>query len=671
MSVMTMKRLNICGMKRDREAIINKIHSFKAMEIDENAFQDENLESFTTSEIKMALDRKAQYIENAIEAMEMYVPEKKGMLSSLEGRKDIEKASINSVAEKENELTSVAKTAIDNMKQIIENRVEIDRNKVTIQSLEPWIDLDIPAEFTRTKRTTFFIGTIVSVNSLEEIYDNIGLHLVDLSEVEVRIIHKDKYQTSIVAMCLKEYEDAVENGLHTLGFARISNTFSGIPGEEVKKLEEKNSRLEIEIKDLTKKFHELAKRREELKILSDYYRLEATKQEGMGKSSDSKTTFFISGYVPEKVVDGITKKLEESFNLYWEIEDIKEDEEAPVLMKNSGIGESVEGIVESYGLPKKKEVDPSKVMSGFYIFLFGLMLSDAAYGLIMFIGCAFLLKRYKKMESSMRKSIKLFMYCGISTLVWGVLFGGYFGDALDIISTTFFGHHITVKPLWFAPLNDPMKLLMYCMLFGIIHLFTGLAVKGYMCIKDKEYMNFFCDVVLWFALLSGLILLLLPTDLFYSLSKLKIVFGPGMALVSKVLAIGGALGIFLMSGRSSKKVGLRLALGAYDLYNLTGWLSDLLSYSRLLALGLATGVIASVVNQIGSMGGGSITGIILFIVVFIFGHIFNMSINILGAYVHTNRLQYVEFFGKFYEGGGKQFNPLKPNTKYVDIEEEI
>ena len=125
-----------------------------------------------------------------------------------------------------------------------------------------------------------------------------------------------------------------------------------------------------------------------------------------------------------------------------------------------------------------------------------------------------------------------------------------------------------------------------------------------------------------------------------------------------------------MSGRANKNFGIRIALGAYDLYGMTSWLSDVLSYSRLLALGLATGVIASVVNQMGSMGGRSIVGVILYIVVFLIGHTFNLAINLLGAYVHTCRLQYVEFFGKFYEGGGKPFEPFKSDTKYVDIKEE-
>lgn len=670
MSVMAMKRLSICAMKRDEKAVIETLQASQVMELDEFFFTDEELESYATGDLKISNERQALYIENALDAIDNYAPEEKGMFSAFEGKHTMESKGLKDIANRADELGKYAKEALDGMKKIIENRVEIDRNKVEMQALEPWLELDIPMEFTHTKRVAFLIGSISKVESEEDVYDAIGMHLVDLSDAEVSIVHTDKYQTSLVVACLREYEDAVENGLHSLGFARISNAFTGIPGEEKRRLEEENENLEREIESIAKGFAELAKHREELKALSDYYRIEAAKAEGIGKLSGSQSTFFLSGYVPAKAVSALAKKLDEKFELYYQIDDIRDDEEAPVLLKNSGMGQSVEGVVESYGLPKKMEIDPSAIMSGFYIFLFGLMLSDAAYGLIMFGGCFALLSKFKNMEASMKKSIKLFMYCGLSTLVWGVLFGGYFGDAVDIISKTFFGETITIKPLWFAPLNDPMKLLIYCMLFGIIHLFTGLAIKGYICLKDRQYMNFFCDVVLWFGLLTGLILMLLPTELFYSLSQMKFEFSPLVQNIAKYLTLGSVIGILLMAGRSSKKVGLRLALGAYDLYNLTGWLSDLLSYSRLLALGLATGVIASVINQIGSMGGKSVFGVILFVAVFIGGHIFNMAINVLGAYVHTNRLQYVEFFGKFYEGGGRAFNPFKRNTKYIEVGEE-
>ncbi|MEG0354988.1 MAG: V-type ATPase 116kDa subunit family protein, partial [Lachnospiraceae bacterium] len=375
-------------------------------------------------------------------------------------------------------------------------------------------------------------------------------------------------------------------------------------------------------------------------------------------------------YVPAQKVPQIEEKLTSRYDLVVDVEGLKEDEESPILLQNGTFSGSVEGVIESYGLPIQSEIDPSKIVSFFYVFFFGLMLSDAAYGIIVFIACLVVLKKFPRMAEGMNKTLHMFMYCGLSTLVWGILFGGFFGDAVQVVSRVFFGHEIIVPALWFIPLNDPMKLLLYSMLFGTIHLFVGLGIKGYMCIRDKKYVDFVCDVVFWYALLIGLILILIPSDIFASIAGMKMAFPPALTMLSKVLAIGGAAGILLMSGRSSKNPGLRIALGAYDLYNITGWLSDVLSYSRLLALGLATGVIASVINQMGSMVGNNIFGVIVFIIVFIAGHLFNMAINLLGAYVHTNRLQFVEFFGKFYEGGGRAFHPFTTNTKYVDIKEE-
>ena len=191
-----------------------------------------------------------------------------------------------------------------------------------------------------------------------------------------------------------------------------------------------------------------------------------------------------------------------------------------------------------------------------------------------------------------------------------------------------------------------------------------------MLIKEKKYLDCICDIGLWYAFLIGLILMLIPTSLFASIAGQQYHFPEAVNMLAKVLTIVGLAGIILMSGRQNKNWGLRIALGLYDIYNVTGWLSDVLSYSRLLALGLATGVIAEVVNSMASMMGDGVVGTILFIVIFLVGHTLNLAINLLGAYVHTNRLQYVEFFGKFYEGGGRPFNPFKQNTKYIRIKED-
>lgn len=180
------------------------------------------------------------------------------------------------------------------------------------------------------------------------------------------------------------------------------------------------------------------------------------------------------------------------------------------------------------------------------------MLSDAAYGAIVAIACFVALKKYPRMSASMHKSLKLFFFCGLSTIVWGILFSGYFGDAVDVIGRTFFGVDVTVPPLWFAPLNNPMKLLIYSMAFGLVHLFVGLGIKGYMQIKDKQYLDFFCDVVLWYIFLIGLILMLIPSDIFASIAQMTVVFPPALNTLAKVLAIIGAVGLLLMSGGPAK-----------------------------------------------------------------------------------------------------------------------
>ncbi len=299
------------------------------------------------------------------------------------------------------------------------------------------------------------------------------------------------------------------------------------------------------------------------------------------------------------------------------------------------------------------------------------MLGDAGYGILMTVGCFFLLKKYPDMAKGMKQMMTLFLYCGISTAFWGVMFGSYFGDVVPIVAETFFHKSVTIPALWFVPLDDPMRLLMYSFLFGLIHLFAGLGIKGYMLLKEHKAMDFFCSVALWYMLLIGLILMLLPTDIFASMAGVSIVFPSWLSMLSKVLSIVGALGIVFMSAREQKNIGLRVALGAYDLYGATSWLSDVLSYSRLLALGLATGVIASVINTMGAMLGSGIIGAIGFTVVFLVGHTLNLAINLLGAYVHTNRLQFVEFFGKFYEGGGRAFTPFcAATTKYIKFKEE-
>ena len=237
----------------------------------------------------------------------------------------------------------------------------------------------------------------------------------------------------------------------------------------------------------------------------------------------------------------------------------------------------------------------------------------------------------------------------MSTCIWwGILFGSWFGNVGELLG---------IPPVLLSPLDQPIEMLILCFALGIVHLFAGMAVKGYMNIKEGNVWAAVFDQGFWYIFLIGLILMLVGK-------------GEQPGQVGKYMAIAGAIGLILTQGRQEKNIFKKFFKGVLSLYDVTGFLSDVLSYSRLFALGLTTGIIGTVVNEIGLMFGKSVIGWILAAVVLAIGHVFNILINSIGAYVHASRLQYIEFFGKFFEGGGHAFNPLSIKTKYTQVYDE-
>ncbi len=671
MAVLQMQRINLCALKKNRKAILERLQELGAMEIDIRLEDDSGYKTMDVSNSRATFEKKAQTADRALEILQRYAPEKTGMLASLAGKLLIDKSLFDDAAQNQESYIDTAERIVALDKQVAEETARAQKFRDQMEALVPWLGLTVPVSYSGTRRTSVLIGTIAGAMNLESIYELIGKFAPDVEAVDVEIISADKDFTYLAVICLAEEVQAVEDALRAGGFAKPAQTVDKIPAQYRKELQSEMEASLEKAKQLREEIAGLAGERQNLRLVSDYYRIRAEKYEVLGRLPQTANTFAMSGYVPAKDAERVARQLSEDFDAAVELEQIGEEEEAPVLLKNNHFAESGEGVLASFGLPGKGEVDPTMIMTVFYVFLFGLMLSDAAYGLIVAVACGVLLVKFPRMSLNMKKSIRLFFWCGLSTLFWGVMFGGYFGDAVNVISRTFFGKEVSIPPLWFAPLDEPMRMLVWSLFFGLIHLYMGLFVKAYMCIRDGRVWDAICDVGFWLLLLTGLVFILMPTEIFASISQMTFVFPEPVNMLAKGMAIVGAVGILLMSGRDKKnKWGLRIALGAYDLYGITSWLSDILSYSRLLALGLATGVIASVFNQMGSMFGSGIIGAILFAVVFVIGHAFNIAINLLGAYVHTCRLQYVEFFGKFYEGGGREFNPFRSNTKYVDVKEE-
>lgn len=669
MAVLQMRKINLCAMKKNRKKILEFLQRKGCLEIQETDSEDSVFMKTNTATQISIFERNAALADNGLEVLDKYCPENKSMFAGLEGKKQIALEDYQKSIDNQQDIMNLVNKILQAQKNIEEKESALARCKEEIQSLTPWLSLDIPMNYPGTKKTGFFIGSISGTYSQEELTAKTEQLEEMPDSVYIQVISSDKYQTYVTVVFLRTEQEQTERALRNFSFNRAPLITSHIPDVSIKKREEAVLSIQNEIEAIKQELEVYAKQRAEIQQISDYYRVRADKYRVVGSVLQSKHTFFVTGFIPEKEIENLTKTLESRFTVSIDIEEPEENENVPVLLLNSKTAGAVEGVVTSFGYPTRHEIDPTAITAFFYYFFFGIMLSDAAYGLFMFLGCFWALKKYPNMSESMQKTLRMFKNCGISTLVWGILFGGYFGDSVTVIGNTFFDVDITIPAVWFAPIDEPMEMLIYCMIFGIVHLFVGLGIKGYMMLRQKDVISFVCDVVFWYVFLIGLILMLIPTSIFGSLLGTIIVFPQWANLLAKVMTVGGMLGILLMAGRRAKNPMKRLMLGAYSLYDTTSWLSDLLSYSRLLALGLATGVIAQVINTMAAMGGKSVVGVIMFILVFVIGHIFNMAINLLGAYVHTNRLQYVEFFGKFFEGGNREFQPFKENTKYVNVKE--
>ncbi|MDT3844085.1 MAG: V-type ATP synthase subunit I [Bacillota bacterium] len=666
MAVLQIRKIVICALNQDRKAILRKLQSSGLMQL-ADVPEDDGFEVISAADEKSKSERETAACEQALAVLDQYAPEKKSMFASLEGKRKVSPAEWEN-AEKDRETVLNAASEITGLaKEIAAANAEAAKLRNQAETLKPWKNLGVPMNLSGTERTAYFAGTMPPGTDVGAIFRIISEKCDGLDAVDPSIITEDQDQTCVTIICMKSDAGRVEDALRSAGFSKFWQNTDETPAGKIEHLLKQAEDLDQKAKDLETKIAEKAQIRGNLEVVSDLGRVRAVNYDALGKIPRSKSAFVITGYAAEDNVP-LLAMLVKPFDCSFEADEVPpDDENAPTILSNNAFSATTEGVVASYGLPSRKEMDPTTIMSFFYVFFFGMMLSDAAYGAIIAIACFFLIGKYKDMDSGMKKTMTMFGYCGISTLVWGVLFGGYFGDVVDVVARVFFGKTVSIPALWFVPLNDPMRLLLYSMLFGLIHLFVGLGIKGYNELKMGDTVGFFCDVVLWYIFLGGLILMLLPSSLFASIAGGQINLPAGLGAAAQPMAIIGLVGLILFSQRDQKNPVLRLLLGLYEVYGVTSWLSDVLSYSRLLALGLATGVIASVINQMGSMAGSGVVGAVIFAIVFVAGHLLNMAINILGAYVHTNRLQYVEFFGKFYDGSGKPFDPFHAETKYVTV----
>lgn len=671
MAKVPMRRISVYALKNSRKAILEYLQRKGVVEIIDVAQGDSAFEKADTAAARAVFEKNRTTALAALDVLDRVAPVKKPMFSVLQGRESVSVEDYNAFSEEVDSVMKKSYRILQLSKEVSEENAEILRLKTQIDALTPWLPLDVSMRFRETKRTAAFIGTLPGEFSEEGLLARLAEEAPEAGKIEAEVISSSREQTCLFLICLKEEAEALEAGLRNMGFSRPAAPTKYSPAERKTELEGRIKESQEQIEKAEKEILSYTDLRNKIKFAADYNTMREEKYAVISQLSQSKHTFVLQGYISQRNADEVEKELSERYGAAVELEIPEEEEDVPVLLRNNKFTEPVEGVLESFSLPGKGEIDPTSIMAFFYYALFGLMLSDAAYGLLISVVCGFALWKFKNMEPSWNKSLRMFFFCGLATVFWGVMFSSYFGDVVDVVSRTFFGVELTVPPVWFIPLNDPMRMLLISFAIGVLHLFTGLIIQFYQLWRAKKYTDAIFDVAFWMILLLGLIVILLSTDMFGQMFSLNLSMPPIVGTIAAIAAGVSALGIIATAGRESRSPFKRILKGLYGLYNITGYLSDILSYSRLLALGLATGVIASVINKMGSMMGGNAVGVIVFILVFLLGHTLNIAINLLGAYVHTNRLQFVEFFGKFYEGGGRKFNPFAVNTKFYKVREDM
>ncbi len=646
-----MNRIFIYGLNEHRKAVLEYLHQNEIMEISDFDAEENGI---GRRETQKSISSFTQYIASAsraLEILDMYLPEKQGMFTA---RTEADVSIYNMQKDEINNVNKHIYDIINAEKTIKKNLDNIGKINVKLSQITPYLALDVPMNFRGTKSTLAMLGGINGEWS-EERFVN-AMNDAQVGEYHFEILSSSKQHTCIWIIYPRENSDKIETALREIGFSEPSFSLSHRnTKDKYEKLEQDKKKLLSENENIIAQIKDYSQYRKEIKLFYDHLVMRKEKYEALSHVGVTDNVFIISGFVPVKLSEKLKNELIDKFDVAVDLEKAQKDE-APIAFSNNAFVEPVEGITSDYSMPSANDIDPNPIMSVFYYMFFGMMFSDAGYGLLMMIACG-ILGFGKVLEKSKRRAYKMFFYCGVSTTFWGIMYGSFFGDMIDTIASKFLNSPFKLQPILLNPTQKPLELLIISVAFGMIHILAALVIKFYMQWRNGDKTDAVCDTGLWILALLGISL-----------------FAAGMGLgiavldtVGKVMMIAGFLGIVLTGGRNNKNIIGKLFGGILSLYDITSYVGDVLSYSRLMALGLATGVIASVINVLGSLGGATVVGVIAYIAISIFGHALNFAINCLGAYVHTNRLQYVEFYQKFYEGGGKKFKPFSMNTKYFNF----
>ena len=636
MAIVKMKKFKLFALEKDRKSLLKELQKFSYVHFVKTKEDDESLKEIELNQDMTIIKEKSQKVKWMLNYFSKLFPK--------ETKKEIDESSVKETLFVLLEQQASKYDFSNDYENLANISGEIDSNKEEIANLETyrkelskWLNIkESLGNLKAFKTAKFFLGTVAKKN-FEPLKDK----LRNLEHTYIEEISDESSQINIMLLTSNTEEKELKNELKTYSFTETNFDFDTSFTEEYEKTKSREEELKKANEKLKEKVEKLLKLIPKLLIQKEYLDNALMRETVVSNFKATDTVNVIEGYIPLDMEEEFKKIVNKNSNKsnYLEITEVdKDDEEVPILLKNSGITGLFASITQMYALPRYNEIDPTAILSIFYWIFFGMMVADFAYGLILFIlsGLALMIGKF---DENKRKFLKFFFALSFSTMIWGLLYGSAFGDLIKLPTQVLDSS------------KDFMSIFILSIIFGAIHLVIALGIKAYILIKNGHFMDVIYDVFLWYLTLTSLIILLLAGR--FGLSE----FTKNIFIACAVI---GMLGIVVFGARDAKTLVGRIGGGLYSLYGITSYIGDFVSYLRLMALGLAGGFIASAINIIVKMlVSKGILGIILGVVVFTLGQSFNIFLSFLSSYVHTSRLTYVEFFSKFYEGGGKAFKKFR------------
>lgn len=635
--IVPMKKLTLAALLEHREAILQALQSICAVQL---------ISIGEGEQSSAAAEGRVQRLQSAGELLKPYA-RKAGFGPKPEATRQELEEGIQPALELCAQLEGL-------QRRISQNSSDTEKRRLLLSSLLPWADMADPLETVHsTANLKVMTGTVPAdgVNALMETGALVQLFGGEKERAALVICRNDEYAG--IAPSIRA------SGFQEKGFGDIRGTAS----ENIQRLRTEIEALEAERAQLEAQLAAFAPKREEICRALDGAAIDRDREQSKEALAHTKTAFLLTGWVREDMTEKVRREIEKITDVYYlGFEDPSEGDAVPTVLKNSRLITPYEAVTNLYSLPAYGTIDGTPLMAPFYFIFFGMMLSDTVYGAVLALGAWAFLK-YIKPRGMMENLAKVLLMGGISTIFMGLLFGTCAGVSWPVI---FRGTALENTFPIIDSSADPIAMLALCAAMGIIQMFYAVFIAAYSCIKHRDWAGAIVDNLSWVFIITGLLLMAAPS----------LGLPAALGTAGKWMAIGFAAVVLLFAGRSKKNVAGRLMSGAGKLYDVTSWLGDVLSYARIFALGLSTGVIGLVLNTLcwdmlfASFKGNPVLMVVGFIIVTVLSvalHAFMMAISTLGCFVHSARLQYVEFFGKFYEAGGKAFKPLRYETKYVNV----